>query len=317
MFSLPVKESFIKWATRKQQPARSRITLNRKRIFILPTRYGLFYGVMLFVMLMGAIHYSNSMAFLLTFLLAGLGSIAMWQTHRNLLGLNIEKKPTAATFVGENLRFPLIISNDSGEDRYALALQHGNAPLTLHRTYAHDEALAYLLVPATKRGWIEPGRFRIYTRFPLGLFQAWSWLEFKWLALAYPRPVECPLPLNLSGSEGGSSGLESVGTEDFSGLREYRAGDSSRHIAWKTMAHTDHPMTKQFSTSSIDELWLDWSRLDETNPELRLSMLTYQVLEADRLNLEYGLRIPGNNIPPGLGDQHKHDCLRALALHQS
>jgi len=98
MFSLPVKESFIEWATRKQQPARSRITLNRKRIFILPTRYGLFYGVML----MGAIHYSNSMAFLLTFLLAGLGSIAMWQTHRNLLGLSIEKKPATATFVGEN-----------------------------------------------------------------------------------------------------------------------------------------------------------------------------------------------------------------------
>jgi uncharacterized protein (DUF58 family) len=316
MRSSSIKESFIQWATRRQQPARSSITLNRKRIFILPTRYGLFYAVMLFVMLMGAIHYSNSMAFLLTFLLAGLGSIAMWQTHRNLLGLRLEKKPAAATFVGQDLRFPLIISNDSGEDRFALALQNENSALTLQGTNAHDDARAYLLVPAKKRGWINPGRFRIYTRFPLGLFQAWSWLEYEWTALAYPRPVASPLPINLSGSEGEGVGAESQGTEDFSGLREYRPGDSSRHIAWKTMAHTDHPMTKQFSTSSIDELWLDWSNLDEPNPEMRLSMLTYQVLEADRLCLEYGLRLPGKIIPPGLGEQHKHNCLMALALHQ-
>ena len=310
-----IKESFIRWAMRKQPPEKNSITLTRGRIFILPTRYGLMYAVMLLTMLMGAIHYSNNMAFLLTFLLAGMGSMAMWQTHRNLLGLTLEKQPAPSVFVGENARLPLKITNTSSEDRYALTFQQSDAPVSLHECGAHQSNEAQLLIPARQRGWLQPGRFRIYTRFPLGLFQAWSWLEYDWSTLAYPRPVQSSLAVNQLGTEGEGTGKEQSGTEDFSGLREYRPGDSSRHIAWKAMAHTEHPMTKQFSATSNDVLWLNWDDIDEANDELRLSKLTYQVIEADRLKLEYGLHLPSRTIVPGIGEMHKQDCLKALALY--
>jgi uncharacterized protein (DUF58 family) len=315
MITEQIKESFIRWAIRKQPRASSSITLTRGRIFILPTRYGLMYALMLITMLMGAIHYSNNMAFLLTFLLAGMGSMAMWQTHRNLLGLTLEKLPAPPVFVGENARLPLKITNTSSEGRYGLTFQQNDAPLSLYECAAHKSNEAQLLIPARQRGWLQPGRFRIYTRFPLGLFQAWSWLEYDWSTLSYPRPINNPLPVNQLGTEGGDGGKEQTGTEDFSGLREYRPGDSSRHIAWKAMAHTEHPMTKQFSASSKNDLWLNWDDVDEPNDELRLSKLTYQVIEADRLNLEYGLRLPTRTIAPGFGELHKQDCLKALALY--
>jgi hypothetical protein len=95
-----IQEQFIRWATRRQERAKAEIQLDRKRIFILPTRNGMWFGLMLLAMLAGAIHYSNSLAFILTFLLSGLLGISMWQTQRNLLGLTIEISTPGDLYAG-------------------------------------------------------------------------------------------------------------------------------------------------------------------------------------------------------------------------
>ena len=46
---------------------RQSATLHNRRIFVLPTRQGMVFLGVLFLMLLGAINYSNSMAFVLTF----------------------------------------------------------------------------------------------------------------------------------------------------------------------------------------------------------------------------------------------------------
>ena len=56
------------------------IELNRKRIYILPTRRGLVFAVFLLAMLLGSINYALSLGFVLTFLLAGLGLVGMLHT---------------------------------------------------------------------------------------------------------------------------------------------------------------------------------------------------------------------------------------------
>ncbi len=45
-----------------------------------------------------------------------------------------------------------------------------------------------------------------------------------------------------------------------------------------------------------------------------LSRLTAWVLMAERLGLDYGLRLPGREIAPDQGAAHKARCLEALAL---
>jgi uncharacterized protein (DUF58 family) len=63
------------------------------------------------------------------------------------------------------------------------------------------------------------------------------------------------------------------------------------------------------------ELWLDWNTLPgAADVERRLSMLTHQVLAAEEANLAYGLRLPGCELAPGLGERHRDECLKALAL---
>ena len=41
------------------------------------------------------------------------------------------------------------------------------------------------------------------------------------------------------------------------------------------------------------------------------------LLAAERLELRYGLRLPGREIAPGSGGAHQRACLSALALYQA
>jgi len=311
-----VQEQFVRWATRRQKRTRDQITLDRKRIFILPTRNGMWFGLMLIAMLAGSIHYSNSLAFMLTFLLAGLMGTGMWQTQRNLLGIRIKALTPGDAFNGQPISLPLELQAPNRDTGHCIVMQWRDEAITMHDILPGITTQAAAIIRPGHRGWFEPGRFRIYSRFPLGLFQAWSWLEFDRPVLVYPKPVQTPLPDRSSGDFGNDSKGRQSGAEDFAGLMDYRPGDALGRIAWKTIASEQQPQTKQFHSGSAEELWLDWNTLSDRDPELRLSRLCAQVLEADHLQLDYGLRLPGLELAPNHGGGHRQACLKALALYE-
>ena len=62
---------------------------------------------------------------------------------------------------------------------------------------------------------------------------------------------------------------------------------------------------------------LDWEALPGLDTEERLSQMCRWVLDAEREGQLYGLRLPGVVLPPGRGADHRHRCLKALALFPS
>jgi uncharacterized protein (DUF58 family) len=182
---------------------------------------------------------------------------------------------------------------------------------------ANGVAEVVLAVPAARRGWVPLGRVMLETRFPLGLFRAWSYVEPDARCLAYPRPERSPLPPFSGEAAAGSLHAQTTGSDDFAGLRNYQRSDSPRHIAWKAVARSDEMLTKQFAGDAAAELWLDAKLLPAgLGLEQRLSRLAGWVLAADRAGAHYGLRLPGVEIAPGRGDAHRSTCLQALALYQ-
>ena len=106
------------------------------------------------------------------------------------------------------------------------------------------------------------------------------------------------------------------GNDDYSGLRTYQLSDSPRHVAWKAVARSEDMLTKQFTGEAAAELWLDWNRFSPSmGVEQRLSRLAGWVLAAERAGVNYGVRLPGNEVPPGRGEAHHAACLQALALY--
>ncbi|MDP2962110.1 MAG: DUF58 domain-containing protein [Sulfurimicrobium sp.] len=291
------------------------VILTQGRLYILPTRHGLIYALMLLVMLLGAINYANSMGLVLTFLLASLAVVSILHTYRNLAQLRVEAGKADPAFAGQEANFHLLLDNPSTRPRFAIGLGRGKSTIAYSDIAAGNPTRFEFSVPATERGLLHPGRFSLFSTFPLGLFRVWAHLNLDMSCLVYPRPAVETMPLPLGNSDTLQQGqAQGDGQDDFSGLRGYRTGDGLRHVAWKAVAQERGMLTKQFSGEAAQEIWLDWDSLPGMDTEARLSRLTRWVLDADRAGLCYGLKLPGLQHPPAHGREQMRRCLQALAL---
>jgi uncharacterized protein (DUF58 family) len=295
--------------------------LNRKRIYILPTRQGLVFALALLVMLAGSMNYNNALGFALTFLLVSLALVSMLHTYRNLHGLRISAHAAPAVFAGHAARFPITVDNPGGPRRDGVVLTEQRAvnDTVIHLDLAPD-SLAHIELPVatSRRGWRNLDRICIASRAPFGIFRAWYRVPVGVRGLVYPQPFgELPLPRHESES-GGESGHGGSGREDFAGLREYRRGDAMHHIHWKAAARGGVLPVKQFEGARTRDVVLRYADIPAGDLELRLAQLTAWVLAADAQGLHYSLQLPGD--APGATDDadsgpaHRDQCLRRLAL---
>ena len=307
------------WKTllRTARPLSHVVVLDRRHVYILPTKQGVLFTVVLICMLIGSINYALSLGFVLTFLLAGLGVMAMLHTWRNLAGISLAPGRTLSVFAGEEAHIGLVAAESHGRNRYAIAACYADPHPVFVDIPAGDRSEFRISVPTARRGWLAPGRLTAHTEFPLGLFRAWSYVELDHRILVYPRPAPPEAIPPLSGDYGRTGTHKSAsGDDDFAGLRHYIHGDSLRRIDWKASSREQGLYTKQFQGASSTLLWLDW-QLAEGDTEARLSQLTRWVLDTHAAGLSYGLRLPGNELAPDSGEAHFRRCLETLALFGS
>jgi uncharacterized protein (DUF58 family) len=313
-----MRESIRRWLSSLGGPSATPLTLDRRRIFVLPTAAGAAFGCALIAMLLTAINYTLSLGFALVFLLAGLGQVALLHTFRNLLALRVRSATPEPVFAGQHARFPLWLDNDTARARPALQLSMPGANDSTLTVDAGQHAQVVITLPTTHRGWLRPSRLTLSTRYPLGLIRAWSYAQpdQRCLVYAHPETGRPPLPLAGAGQSGTRSSQD--GGEEFARLRTHRAADSPRHVAWKAWARSpDSPLlTKQFEGTDAGELWLDFAQLpDALSLEHKLSRLSGWVLDAEAAGMRYGLALPGTRLPLASGATHRAHVLRAIALH--
>jgi uncharacterized protein (DUF58 family) len=131
----------------------------------------------------------------------------------------------------------------------------------------------------------------------------------------YPRPDPGAGPLPLDARSIGQGNIPIRGDEEFQSLRAYKPGDTPRQIAWKALARGQGLLVKEFGATASADLWLDFEMLKGLPVEEILSRLTWWVLEAERAQVPYGLKLPGQSFPPLTGARHRDACLEALALY--
>ena len=308
-----LRQSIADWIFRIKAPEAAPVTLVQRRIYILPTKQGYLFVLVLLVMLFASINYALALGFLLTFLLAAMGAVAMLHTWRNLSYLKLRPGRVEPVFAGETARFGVAMETP-GASRFAVAVRRiGEEPTYCDVNPGAPTAIA---VPAAARhrGLLECGRLEIFTRYPVGLFHAWAYFDFGQRAVVYPRPdMTAGDPPALSSATGEGS-LSVPGDEEFHQLRAYHAGDPPRQIAWKALARGQGLLTKEFHAMAADEIWLSWDDAASSFAEAKLSVLAHWVLESDRRGHHYGLKMPGVRIAPSSGDAHRELALEALAL---
>ena len=321
----------INWVGRRFQrwwqsrlPIADTLLLTQRNVYILPTKAGLLFALTLFVLLLATINYQLNLGYVLTFLLAGCGVVSMHLTHGTLRGLNLHLRAPSAVFAGEPVMLETVLSGplDSTSPRYGIGMK---------MEAANWYSLAWVDVPAGSQftarvGFVAPHRglhevpaLSVETRFPTGLFRAWAVWRPAAKVMVYPaleRPCP-PLPAAVSAPGGSTRNMSHDGGE-IEGIRAYRRGDPLKMVVWKKAAKAMESggelVSRDMQSTAHRELWLDWHNCHPLPSEERLCRLAAWVVEADRQGARYGLRMPGFEAAPNVGEAHKQACLEALAL---
>ena len=299
------------WVT-PRAPEALPMQLGRRRIYVLPTRFGLFFALLLLAMGLGALNYNNNPALLLMLLLAGAAHTSLLAAHLQLSGLGFYAIGAEAVTAGTPLAVRLHARAPTGRERRGLRVDCDDAMAIL--SLDDGNGTAEFALPTRRRGWMDVPRLRISTTRPLGLVRAWAYVWPEQPLLVYPVPESQGPPLPTGLGEAAQMRLHPAG-DDVHHLRAYRRGDPRRAIAWKPSARRDSLLVREYEQPLSADIVLDWHALTGLEYELRISRLARWVDEAERDGRRYRLLLPGQApFGPAQGAAHRHACLRALAL---
>lgn len=285
---------------------------DRRRVYVLPTRFGLFFAVLLLAMWLGALNYNNNPALMLGLLLAGAANTSLLTAHLQLTGLQVTAIDAEPVPAGTPLELRIHARADPGRARRGLRVDCDDNAAVLSLVDGNGQAT--LALTTQRRGWLDLERLRISTTRPLGLARAWAYVWPDAPLLVYPTPEAHGPPLPEGAGTNTLARLRPTG-DDVHHLRSYRRGDARRAIAWKPSARRDSLLVREYEQPVGADIVLDWGQLSGIDYEARIRRLARWIDEAEREGRRYRLDLPGQPpLGPGSGPQQRHACLRALAL---
>jgi uncharacterized protein (DUF58 family) len=302
--------------------------MKRENFRLRPTALWLIFGPVLGCMWVAAVNYSNNLVYAILYLIGSLSFISIFHTWRNLASLRVEHIRIHPAFAGEEVRMEIYLRNparhkihgvffarlgdESGLARRPTPLRTpGGGGVGIN---AGDSCCAEVVFPSERRGMYRFESLLVRTSYPFGLF----WASFRVPVDAeyyiYPQAkgsADWP-GLHPSGDQGSPASLEPG--DDFSGVRAYQPGESLHHVDWKAFARGRPLSVKQFTGGSGHELWLDAAEMGRLPLEARLSQLALWIVNAEKADIPYALRLGRTTLPLGLGAAHSRRALESLAV---
>ncbi len=309
-----------RWLKRRIPPSRYH-TLDRKNIFIFPNKTGFAFLLTVCLLWLLGTNYQNNLVIMLAFLLISLMHTCIFYTYQNFSGLCIELRSIENGFCGDFSQVTLLLKGK--HPHHNILMQWNDSEPVSVSLEKNCSQMITLCLPLNDRGWLVPGRLTLATQYPLGLLISWTHIDFGIRILSYPKPIKTILPdkqwtvIESDNSEQVVNRSISDMVDDIAHLREYQKGDVARDIAWKTFAKGQGPAKKVYESMTAVEKqqWFDWDRFSGFSIEERLSRLCYCVLQEEKNNYFYGLKLPGLILPLGSGAAHQTNLLQALALY--
>ena len=305
---------FLNGLKRRVPPART-AELGLNNIFILPTPEGGLYVLAALVVWIAGINYQNSLMLALAFFMLAMFSVVMVSTYRNLAGLKLTIMPETLIEVGRLASNTLVA--EASSDRAAIYCSYGTQTPTLLEVPARGQVAVEVPIVANRRGPHNPGRLKLETRYPQGLFRAWSLIEFSEYALAYPRPIEGERPASGASDQiDGGLRIDQATRDNKIGARPYQDGDDSRSIDWRVTARFQSLHSTEFERPKQQTRRLCWSDYSHLEFEEALGRLCFWVIELSRLELDFSLELPNDELATGHGYHHSQAALTLLAISE-
>lgn len=295
----------------------SEFIIGRRELYILPTRHGWYYALILLALFGIAMKFNNQAAFMMLFILMSVGLVAMLYTHNNVINLRLVSHPAKPIFAGETAHFPVSIKNPSKAARSSVWLLSGGFQ-QLAKLASDAQQTIDIKLPSLQRGYLACEPINLTSQYPIGIFFCWSkrYLSSE-RCLVYPQPLDLTPFVDNSAQQGKQERHVHVrqGSEDYAGMKNYQAGDRLRDIHWPSLAKTNKLVSIQYESQGNSSQNISWFSLPNNfSVDDKLGQLCFWLLDAEQQGMRYQLEMPSHTIEFDSGNAHLHACLTVLAL---
>lgn len=309
----PLKKYFQFWAA-KRSPRSSHVILRHKTIYVFPSKQGVTFLLVVFLIWLLGTNYQNNLILGLSFFLVSMMLVSMIHAFKNMLGLTFSAGATQLAAAGEVAPFEIVINSQYRNNHYGVLLFVGDHLPVEVDVQAEKTLKVSLGLMAKHRGWLKLPRITVRSYFPFGLVRAWAYVDLEHRALIFPRPIASLQP--PLGEGVGTEGYfySQASGDEFQGFQTYQPGSPLSQVAWKQYARGAGLHLKDYRATQSQQYWLDWKTINARDTESGVSHMSYWVNEFANANHEFGLILPHTVIELGVGDVHRQQALRALAL---
>lgn len=290
---------------------RQRLTL--RNLYILPNAFGGLWLAGAVVLYLVGINTSSNGPLLLAFLCLGLFLLTLFLTQFNLQGLELAIAEPSPGFAGELVAYPIQLH--STRERYLLRLGFRHQPLLVQPLVGAGCTQLSPCWRPRRRGLQQPGRLKLYSKAPLGLFSCWCYWQPPQPQLIYPAAIPGPVLEQWQPQRDRASGsglLQGDGADELRELSPHRREEGLQRVAWKQLARGRGWQAKRFQAEASSE------RVLAPDPQLPLEQalehLCARVLELSQAGESFALHLPSRRLPHGSGRSQREAALEALAL---
>jgi uncharacterized protein (DUF58 family) len=294
-----------------------------------PTRAGWIFCTLSFGVGFAALNTGNNLLYLVLSLMLGFLVLSGVMSESALRGIRVRRRLPRDLFARASTAVGLEISNEQSKlPAFAVVVEdrvrEGDGPeraagraFALRIDPGATELRSYQLVPM-RRGRLIFTEFRVYTRFPFGLFSKSLTIDAAAESLAYPAVEPVAVPANFGAARGGRTVPGAGGTgANAAGLREFIDGDSARRIHWRSsLRHGQLLVTEIESEREAEvEVRLHTRGIDAGEPfEQRVSWAASEIVALLDGDNRVSLRTDGPCFAADTGTHHRARLLSFLAL---
>lgn len=312
-----------------------------KNTLIAPSRFGLLMIAITLCLFILGTNYQNNIILYLCYVLIALLCISLFASFFFYTDHKLVVHPIKPDFENRDLFVPfeLISFSDSKEGVFFLSCQDNvkrqaftfagikikfpssekvvNTRILKEAKNPDGKMRHKLLLPTLERGSHQCPSIKIWCYHGIGLFITWSIYKPDMTFLVYPKMQKAPLDMFESVGENEITNVHTnIGiSNQLDGIRTHKETDPLHQISWKHVAKGQGLVSKNFSGSYDNVIWLKLSNYSSKEMEESLRIMSYWIHRLNRDDCQFGLDLNGSVIKPNKGVQHVNACLEALALY--
>ncbi len=321
----------------KRVPCQDKLTLSIRNVYIIFSREGILFALLLLITFITGINYGNNLVLGLCFYLSSILLVSMYITFLHISGLKIRLLDVTLAEAGKPAWASIQVTNLSSQPSRQLSFRFDHSDYLSRLKLTQDTDISKqalrqktsqyipcldtsqtirLPIMTDKRGRLQLPRLVIRTTYPLGIMQAWAYAYFATPAWVYPQATAFDWNAShalASDDETNYSQFQTQGQNDFDRLDEYQQGESLSRVSWGHLARGHGMLTKHFADNVGHELTLDYADMPASHHEQKLKQLAFAIQKLAKEEQAFILNLPNDIGQLGQGQAFINDSLLRLA----